>query len=114
MKNKVLVEILVPSIEEKYDVYLPINKKIGNITILLCRAINEFTNGVYLGDTTVCLYNDVTGEKYNNIYNTSSEYNEYIDNNYTIENASQFPHLEKPEAFCEAFNVLLQYDYNDK
>lgn len=65
MKNKVLVEILVPSIEEKYDVYLPINKKIGNITILLCRAINEFTNGVYLGDTTVCLYNNVTGEKYN-------------------------------------------------
>lgn len=64
MKNKVLVEVLVPSIEQKYDVYLPINKKIGNITILLCRAINEFTNGMYLGDTTVSLYNNITGEKY--------------------------------------------------
>ena len=30
MKNKVLVEILVPSIEEKYDVYLPINKVFVN------------------------------------------------------------------------------------
>ncbi|MBQ7104362.1 MAG: hypothetical protein IJN90_00710 [Bacilli bacterium] len=65
MKNKVLVKLVVPIIEENYDVYLPINKKIGNITILLCRAINEFSNGVYLGDTSVCLYNYVTGEKYN-------------------------------------------------
>ncbi len=64
MKNKILVEIVVPSIEKKYDVYLPVNRKIGNITILLCRAINEFTNGMYLGDTSVCLYNNMTGEKY--------------------------------------------------
>ena len=74
-------------------VNFPIHHKIGNV------------------ETPMLL---ITGEKYNNIYNTSSEYNEYIDNNYTIENASQFPHLEKPEAFCEAFNVLLQYDYNGK
>lgn len=65
MKNKVLVEVIVPEIEEKYDIFLPVNKRIGNIIILLCRAINEFTNGTYLGDTTVSLYNNVTGDKYN-------------------------------------------------
>ena len=65
MKNKVLVDILVPSIEEIYDVYLPVNKKIGIIIILLSRAISEFTNVVYSGDETVCLYNNITGEKYN-------------------------------------------------
>lgn len=64
MKNKVLVEILVPSIEEKYDVYLPANKKIGNIIVLLCRAINEFTNGTFVGDNSVSLYNTITGDKY--------------------------------------------------
>ena len=65
MKNKVLVEILIPTIEQKYDVYLPVNKKIGNIINLLCRAIEDFTNGMYVGDTTVSLYSSVSGNKYN-------------------------------------------------
>lgn len=64
MKNKVLVEVKVPSIEEKYDVYLPVNKKIGNVIILLCKAVNDFTHGIYVGNTSVNLYNDHTGEKY--------------------------------------------------
>ena len=28
MKNKVLIELVVPILEEKFDVYIPINKKI--------------------------------------------------------------------------------------
>jgi len=64
MKNKVLVEILVPSIEAKYDVYLPINKKVGNVINLLGDAIREFSNGVFVVSNTVCLYNSVTGDKY--------------------------------------------------
>lgn len=64
MKNKVLVEILVPSIEEKYDVYLPINKKVGNVINLIMNAIIESSNGVFTSSNTVCLYNSVTGDKY--------------------------------------------------
>ena len=30
MKNKVLVQLIIPEIDKKYDVLLPINKKIGN------------------------------------------------------------------------------------
>ena len=29
MKNKVLVKLIVPDIDETYDIFLPINKKIG-------------------------------------------------------------------------------------
>lgn len=64
MKNKVLVEILVPTIEEKYDVYLPINKKVGNVINLINDAIVESSNGVFVPSNTVCLYNSVTGDKY--------------------------------------------------
>ena len=64
MKNKVLVEILVPSIEEKYDVYLPINKKVGNVINLLINAIVESSDGVFVSSNTICLYNSVTGDKY--------------------------------------------------
>ena len=46
MKNKVLVELVVPVLEENYDVYLPINKKIGNIIELLNRALFFYNNSL--------------------------------------------------------------------
>ena len=33
MNDKVNVEIIVPEIEEKYNILLPVNKKIGTIII---------------------------------------------------------------------------------
>lgn len=64
MKNKVLVLLIIPEIDKKYDVYLPINKKIGNIINLLNKAINELSDGEYLLSTTDSLYNALTNEKY--------------------------------------------------
>lgn len=62
MKNKVLVELIVPVLEENYDVYLPINKKIGNIIELLNRALFDMTNGIY-NFSNNHLYN-TDGEEY--------------------------------------------------
>ena len=64
MKNKVLIEVIVPEIDEKYNLYIPINKKIGNIIALLDKAVKEITNGVYVGSNKTALYNRLTGEKY--------------------------------------------------
>lgn len=64
MKNKVLIELIVPEIDEKYDLYIPINKKVGNIIVLLNKALKEMTNGVYIASNVNCIYNSVTGEKY--------------------------------------------------
>ena len=47
MDDKVLIKLIVPEIDTSYDIYLPITKKIGNIVILLNRAINELSMGVY-------------------------------------------------------------------
>ena len=57
VKNKVLVELIVPEIEVAYDVYLPINKRIGNIICLLNKSIAEMTNGAYVGSNKNALYN---------------------------------------------------------
>ena len=35
MNNKVLVELIVPVLEVSYDIYVPINRKVGNLIILL-------------------------------------------------------------------------------
>ena len=64
MKNKVLIELIVPTIESKYDVYIPINKKIGNIAILLAKAVSDLSLGDYEENGKNALYNGETGEKY--------------------------------------------------
>lgn len=64
MKNKVLVQLVVPDIEESYDIYIPINRKIGNVIALLSKAISELTNGTYSINKKTQLYNAETGENY--------------------------------------------------
>ena len=47
MNNKLLVELIVPCIEERYEVFIPINRKIFQVAFLLEKALNEMTNGYY-------------------------------------------------------------------
>ena len=64
MKNKILVELKVPEIDETYSVYLPINKKMGNIIILLNKAISEMSGGNLKLSNFNTLYNAQTGKDY--------------------------------------------------
>lgn len=64
MKNKILIELIVPDINEVYNLYIPINRKIGNIIELLNKAINELSNNNYVGSKKTNLYSRLTGEKY--------------------------------------------------
>lgn len=45
--NKILVRLYVPTIEKQYDIWLPINKKIGNIIILLIKALTDLDGDSY-------------------------------------------------------------------
>lgn len=63
MKDKVLVNIYVPKLEKKYEMFLPISKKIGSIEKLLVKSINELSGG-HFTDRDVIMYNKNTGEKY--------------------------------------------------
>ena len=65
MDNKVLVNLFVPEISMSYDVYLPVNKKMGNIIILLNRAISEISDGRYMVNANNMLYNIETKVAYN-------------------------------------------------
>lgn len=64
MHNKILIVLEVPSIERKYNVFLPINKKISNIIVLLTTAISELTSGGYVVRGNENLYNKMNGVKY--------------------------------------------------
>ena len=41
--NKVNVDLIVPSIGEKYNVFIPVNKTVGEIILILNNAINDMT-----------------------------------------------------------------------
>lgn len=64
MDNKVLVNLIVPELNQAYDVYLPVNKKMGNIIILLNKAVYELSGGDYPLSDKNKLYNAITKELY--------------------------------------------------
>ena len=73
MNNKVIVKIVVPEINETYDLLLPINKKIGTIIMLLIKAIRELSNNALPNLNYFKLYNSDTMQVYDwnlLLYNT--------------------------------------------
>lgn len=64
MKNKILVEIIVPTIETSYDLYIPINRRVGNIITLLNKTIQEMSEDCFIGTSNTALYNRDTNHKY--------------------------------------------------
>ena len=61
MKNKVLTEIYIPSIDEKYNIYLPLNKNIAEIIILIGKSICEIKRLNNINYNIFSLYNGETG-----------------------------------------------------
>ena len=56
MNNKLLVELIVPRLEEKFEVFIPINKRIFQVVKLIEKALNEVTNGYYpISDDSVII-----------------------------------------------------------
>ncbi len=72
--EKILVKLYVPKIEEKYDIWIPTNRKIYSVIDLLVKAISEFSGGYYLPENRPILYNKLTAKAYNinmRVYETS-------------------------------------------
>ncbi len=65
MNQKVLVEVYVPELDIKYDLFLPPHKKVGNVILNLVKAINELSQGAYPISNNHALMNSDTCEFYN-------------------------------------------------
>ena len=63
-KNKILVELEIPVIEKKYDLFIPINKKIGTIKSLIEESLLELTDNSYEAKEDTNLYSKDTGIVY--------------------------------------------------
>lgn len=65
MENKVLVNIYIPFLEKKYEVFLPVNRRLGEIAYLIAKALNEVTGGYYTYKGEERLYSRANGKEYN-------------------------------------------------
>lgn len=63
-KNKILVELEIPIIEKKYDLFIPINKKIGTIKNLIEKSLLDLTDNSYEIKDDTNLYSKETGIVY--------------------------------------------------
>lgn len=64
-ENKVLIKVIVPELDNSYDVFVPINRKIGNIIELLNKSISDMNGDCFEINNKRCLYNRYTGTRYN-------------------------------------------------
>lgn len=62
MKNKILIELILPELDKRYDIYIPTNKRILNIVNLINKSIIDLNNGEYTPNPNHLLYNRETGE----------------------------------------------------
>lgn len=60
-KNKILIRLYVPLIEKSYDLYIPINKKVGTVKYLIEKGLNELTDGSYIPSKETNFYSKETG-----------------------------------------------------
>ena len=44
MKNKVLIKVYVPSIDEEYEIYIPTNESIKKVLELIVKSIYELSD----------------------------------------------------------------------
>lgn len=64
MNNKILIELEIPLIEKKYDLFIPINKKVGTVKKLIEEALVELSNNAYVPKEDTNFYSKETGEIY--------------------------------------------------
>lgn len=64
MEYKVLIRLYVPEIEQNYEVYIPINKTISQVLVLLNKLVNNVSGETYPIKNDLKLYNRRTFEQY--------------------------------------------------
>jgi len=63
-KNKILIELEIPLLEKHFDLFIPINRKIGTIKKLIEESLKEFTGNEYEVKEDTNLYSKDTGDIY--------------------------------------------------
>ena len=64
--NKVLIKLLVPSLNETYDVYIPVNETVNKVIKLMVKAVSDLSGQLINKDEEYILINLSTSREYKN------------------------------------------------
>ena len=66
MKNKVLIELYVPNIDEQYEIYIPTNETIKKVLELIIKSVFELSDSNFNQDDAHYLLDPETSSVYMN------------------------------------------------
>ena len=64
--NKVLVNVFVPTIGRRYEIFIPVNEYVWKINKLIVKSISDLTEGVFPINKNYFIINIDNGRIYNN------------------------------------------------
>ena len=64
MNNKVLIKLIVPSLDESYDLFIPVNETIYKIKKLILESLNDIDTNML--NVSYVLINKINSRVYNN------------------------------------------------
>lgn len=64
MNNKVLIKLIVPSLDKSYDLFIPVNETIYNIKKLILESLNDIDTNML--NVSYVLINKINSRVYNN------------------------------------------------
>ena len=73
MKNKVLIKLIVPELNEDYDVFIPVNEVVWKIKKLIIKSVSDLSGHSMSINDECILINQLTGRIYDNndiVHNT--------------------------------------------
>lgn len=47
MEYKVLIKLFVPQIEQCYEMYIPVNRTVGQVIELMNKVVNDISGGIF-------------------------------------------------------------------
>lgn len=66
MKNKVLIKLIVPELDQEFDIFIPVNELVWKIKRLLLKSISDLSNVNLDQSLEYILMNKDTSEIYDN------------------------------------------------
>lgn len=66
MKNKVLIKLLVPELDQSFDVFVPVNEVIWKIKRLMVKSVSDLTGVLIDIKDEYLLINTADGRVYDN------------------------------------------------
>ena len=64
MHSKVLVEVLVPASGEKYDMFIPLTVRMGEVIQMVITVVNDLSAGKFKASEDAVLFNADSGLPY--------------------------------------------------